>query len=233
MFRRLSLFLSALLPTAAHSAVENVDAPRFSELAQDENAIVVDVRTPQEIAQGKVPNASEIDFYDPNFAAKASRLQKDKTILLYCRSGARSSQAAQQLNSMGFANIVNLNGGITAWQRAKLPIEVPDTVAASDAPQPISQEEFETAIAANPYVLLNFNSKWCSPCRRMKPVIQELEEKHADQIKVLEIDADANEALMDQYEVTPVPTFVILNKGQEIWRKTGATPLQAFLDAIE
>ena len=81
----------------AEKFIKNVDAATFKELIEKEDGIVLDVRTPEEVANGHIPNASTINIYDEDFEAKINMMQKDKTIYVYCKSGGRSSQAAQLL----------------------------------------------------------------------------------------------------------------------------------------
>lgn len=71
---------------------------------------VLDVRTPNEWAGGKVKNAHLINIQDPEFLKKASKLDKEKPLFIYCAVGGRSSQAAQMLSKAGFKQIYNLQG---------------------------------------------------------------------------------------------------------------------------
>lgn len=100
------------------SKAEDVDASRFASLMKRDDTVVIDVRTPEEIAEGKIKGALEIDFTSPTFAKKATQLPKDKTLLLYCRSGNRSGQAAEFLQSRGYSDMAHLVGGIGAWKDA-------------------------------------------------------------------------------------------------------------------
>ena len=72
--------------------------------------IVIDVRTPDEIAQtGAIENSINIDFKASDFKEKISALDKDKEYILFCKSGNRSGQASKIMAEMGFSNINNLN----------------------------------------------------------------------------------------------------------------------------
>lgn len=103
---------------------ESVDATSFqTKLKETPDAVLVDVRTPQEVAQGKIKGASNIDFNSDDFRKKISALDKNKTYFVYCAKGGRSSQAIDLMSSMGFKNLVNLKGGFTEWKEKGLPIE--------------------------------------------------------------------------------------------------------------
>ena len=92
----------------------------FARVIKQENVVLVDVRTPEEFADGHIAGAVNIDWCDSTFARQAAtELDKSKTLALYCKAGRRSHAAAGKLYSMGYENIVELSGGIEAWQVAK------------------------------------------------------------------------------------------------------------------
>ena len=95
--------------------VEGIDVAGFDQLRLEENRVLIDVRTPKEIAEGKVSNAIEIDVKSKNFLQEIKELDKDKPYLVYCRSGKRGKKACQILISEGFSDVVNLDGGYNAW----------------------------------------------------------------------------------------------------------------------
>lgn len=87
------------------------------KLINDNDAIILDVRTEQEIANGVIPDAIHIDFYLGNqFLEQIELLDKNKNYYVYCHSGIRSAQTCKLLNSMGIVNAYNLIGGIQDWQ---------------------------------------------------------------------------------------------------------------------
>lgn len=77
--------------------------------------VVLDVRTPEEVAEGTLPGAIAIDFYSPDFAAQVAELDRDAPYLVYCRSGSRSGQATQIMADLGFTQVSELEGGILSW----------------------------------------------------------------------------------------------------------------------
>ena len=95
---------------------KNIQAEQFKAII-DENpdTVVLDVRTPGEVKQGKIPGATAIDIMHPQFLEKIEKLDKDKTYLVYCRSGSRSAQACQYMGNKGFSDLNNLSGGISRW----------------------------------------------------------------------------------------------------------------------
>lgn len=89
-----------------------------ADMKASKNAIILDVRTPGEVAEGVIAGAIVIDFYDPQFAQKVAQLDKNKEVYIYCRSGARSGSAMNVLKKAGFKSVTNLSGGIMAWLRS-------------------------------------------------------------------------------------------------------------------
>lgn len=96
---------------------KNVDVVTFDEMASGEDVVILDVRTPEEIAQGKIPNALEMDVKSDDFSKKIAELSKDKTYLVYCRSGRRSKKACGIMKEHGMNELVNLEGGFLAWSK--------------------------------------------------------------------------------------------------------------------
>ena len=77
---------------------------------------IIDVRTPQEFQEFRIPDSENVDFYDPqNFIKKINLLDKEASYFLYCKSGVRSYNSCSIMKDMGFKNVYNLVGGITEW----------------------------------------------------------------------------------------------------------------------
>jgi len=87
--------------------------------------LVLDVRTPDEVARGTLPGAVVLDFYDPSFKTRLGALDRSKTILVYCHSGGRSAAAVTMMREMGFGDVRHLGGGIVEWVRERLPLITP------------------------------------------------------------------------------------------------------------
>ncbi len=83
---------------------------------------LIDVRTPKEFAEGYLKGAKLINFFDKDFLDQMSKLDKDKELYIYCRSGNRSGQATKKLKTMGFTKIYDLKDGIKSWKRDNLEI---------------------------------------------------------------------------------------------------------------
>ncbi len=74
------------------------------------DAVVLDVRTPGEFADGHLAGVENVDFMNPSFRDRADDLDRDATYYLYCRSGTRSGKAAELMQEMGFTDVTNVGG---------------------------------------------------------------------------------------------------------------------------
>jgi rhodanese-related sulfurtransferase len=108
---------------------KNVDIHVFSDLlaehADNENSQIIDVRTLPEFHAGHIADAHLIDFYGKDFVQKLKQLDKNKTYLLYCRSGNRSGKTLKVMKKLGFKSAYNMQGGMKAWIRANYPVSAP------------------------------------------------------------------------------------------------------------
>jgi len=96
---------------------ENLDNAQFSNMIKKPGTVLLDVRTPKEVAEGHIPGAVFIDVNSPEFESEIEKLDKQKTYLVYCRSGARSAKACRIMATRGFKiPLYNLAMGITAWK---------------------------------------------------------------------------------------------------------------------
>ena len=86
------------------------------QLLSEENAFILDVRTPEEFEISRIPNSINIDFYNPqNFMYEIEKLDKDISCYVYCRTGVRSANSCQLMSELGFKKVYNLIGGIVEW----------------------------------------------------------------------------------------------------------------------
>lgn len=105
--------------------VQNMDPSAAAKLIATNKALqVLDVRTPEEVAGGVIAGAKALNWFDGDFAERVQgMLDKSKPVLVYCKAGGRSSQAANVLIGKGYKNVYNLTGGITRWTSEGHPTE--------------------------------------------------------------------------------------------------------------
>jgi rhodanese-related sulfurtransferase len=103
---------------ASSSNIEpkTINQEEFNKLVKDSNTVIIDVRSPGEISEGYIPGATLFfDYNDANFESNIEKLDKSKGYVVYCRSGGRSSKAAEILSEKGIKKVYNLDGGISNW----------------------------------------------------------------------------------------------------------------------
>lgn len=102
--------------------IASVAAPEFEKEIKTDSVQLLDVRTPQEYAEGHIDGAININVQSDDFRQLAeNELSKDFTIFVYCRSGRRSLKAADILTELGY-KVVNLKGGILEWEEDGFPV---------------------------------------------------------------------------------------------------------------
>jgi phage shock protein E len=123
---------SASSPDAVPASVAPAAAAGIQLVQPDEAAatissppddlVILDVRTPEEFADGHIDGAVMIDFYRDDFATELAKLDPDVPYVLYCRSGNRSGQTTALMTELGFSAVDDVDGGVIAWQGAGLPL---------------------------------------------------------------------------------------------------------------
>jgi rhodanese-related sulfurtransferase len=102
---------------------KNADVAEFDKLRADKKNVVLDVRTKKEFDAGHIPGAVNLDVNAPDFGEKVAKLDKSKTYLVHCAAGRRSVKACETMGKLDFPKLVNLEGGLTAWEKAGKPVE--------------------------------------------------------------------------------------------------------------
>jgi rhodanese-related sulfurtransferase len=125
--RFFTLLLTTIFTSLSAWALEPVKPAEVEAwLAKHPGARIVDVRTPEEFATGHLKGAQLIDWKADDFEARVkAALDPAKPVLLICRSGRRSTEAAKLMEKLGFTTLAELHGGMLAWVKAGLPIEAP------------------------------------------------------------------------------------------------------------
>lgn len=112
---------------APKEGITDISAQEAAEMIRQNSSskdfIILDVRTPGEFASGHLKKSVNLDFHSTSFSHSLDSLNKDKTYLVYCRSGNRSSHASSMMKQKNFTRIYNLKGGIMMWSHQGLPLE--------------------------------------------------------------------------------------------------------------
>lgn len=92
---------------------------------------------------------------------------------------------------------------------------------------------FKKILSDNKPVLLDFYADWCGPCKMMAPVLTQLKEKMGDRLRILKIDVDKNQSLAAQFQVRGVPTLVLIQHQNVVWKQSGVMDVNTLQQTIE
>lgn len=92
---------------------------------------------------------------------------------------------------------------------------------------------FDSAIASEIPVLVDFFAEWCGPCKTLAPILKEVKKELGETVRIIKIDVDKNQPLANKYQVRGVPTMLLFKNGKQLWRKSGALPKYDIIEAIK
>lgn len=125
----MKVFILSLMTLLAASCLKQktegflvVNSTVFEQKISEKEVQLVDARTPEEFQEKHIANAINANILADDFEQRVGPLDKNKPVLVYCKSGVRSSNAAAKLKAMGFTNIIDLDGGITQWVAEGKPV---------------------------------------------------------------------------------------------------------------
>lgn len=96
----------------------------------------------------------------------------------------------------------------------------------------VSESNFvKEALEADKKVVIDFYATWCGPCKKISPILEEIAGEH-DDIKLIKVDVDKNEVLAQKFNITAMPTLVVLENGEEVGRNVGLVSKQKILEII-
>jgi thioredoxin len=212
---------------------QKLEANEFEkQLLETKNAIILDVRTPEEYANGFISNAVNIDWNGNDFVTKVKELDKNKPLFVYCLSGGRSASAANKLAELGFNNIYELKGGINAWRNAEKPLTTTNKQITPKSEE-LSLEQYNQTIKNNKLVLVDFYAPWCGPCKIMAPYLQEIANENKDKLTFIKINSDKNQTIVSNQQVEELPTLLFYKNGKKVHTQIGLISKEDLLKLIK
>ena len=124
------ILITAVVPcvsqTITETPIKDVDVDTVRDLIEeDETVIVLDVRTPEEYAMGHIEGTLNINIAEADFSERVSKLDRDKTYIIHCSANVKNGRSAKSIkimSSLGFDKLLNMAGGINAWEQSAHPL---------------------------------------------------------------------------------------------------------------
>ncbi len=233
MYKNIIVIFCLLVITGCGKAQNNKEehslpANEFSQkLKQTQDAQLVDVRTPGEFQNGHLQNAMNIDWKSDDFSEKATVLDKEKPVFVYCMSGPRSSAASKKLTEMGFKKVYEMQGGMMKWRSENLP-EIKALTSKG-----FSVSEYNHLLKSDMPVLVDFYAEWCAPCKKMEPYLKKMTEEMPEKVKIIRINADENTELCKTLNVSALPVLKLYKNEKIVWENLGFVDEQQVRTKIE
>ena len=116
------IYFIIIISLSLHSQneIKSIDFDEYSSLSKSKDFLIVDVRTPEEHKISRINNSININFYDEKFINRFKKIDYDKHVLIYCRSGRRSLEAVKILTDEGFSKLYDLRGGILSLDKLNI-----------------------------------------------------------------------------------------------------------------
>lgn len=93
--------------------------------------------------------------------------------------------------------------------------------------------KFNELIQSETPVLVDFFAEWCGPCKMLAPILEEVKQELGEDVKIIKIDVDKNQALASTFQVRGVPTLMIYKNGQQKWRQSGVLSKNDLVSLIQ
>lgn len=200
----------------------------FEQSIQKENAQLLDVRTAGEYQAGHISHTLQADWHNPiQFKDRVQHIDKEKPVYVYCASGPRSNAAAKWMRVNGYTNVYELKGGFTRWKSDHKPI--------AEAEKGVTQltiDDYQAMIKTSPIILVDFGAEWHPSCKKMEPLLLQLQKDLPGKFKLIKIDAGIHTGLLKQMSAENLPTFIVYNNGKEAWRGQGIIEIEKLKTVI-
>ncbi len=225
MKKHIILFLFIILGlTSCKKETENnntIEYPLLSPtefvtaIQNEKEAVIIDVRTPEDFAKGHLENAQNINWNNDDFEQKIASYKKDTPLFMYCMSGGRSASATEKLRSLGYTKVYELDGGILKWRSEGL-----EEIKGNHI-QGLTLAQFQELLVGDKLVLVDFYADWCVPCQKLKPHLDAISDEMSDKVTVIRINTDDNQELAEALNIDGIPVLQVYKYKQLKWTNVG------------
>lgn len=224
VLKSISVIVLLLFAACQPGTSQQLDVDKFeTKLSQSPNAQVIDVRTPDEFSGGHLVNAQNINVDGGSFKQDIAKLDKNKPVFVYCLAGGRSANAAAILKAEGFKEVYDMKGGFRAWSGAGKPVDTGMGIVAPAAAKTggMTKKDLEKKLEGKRFTIVDFNAKWCGPCKKISPVLDKIQTEMGDKVQIIKIDTDENPTVSDEFNIESLPTLLFFNGTKQIGQTLG------------
>ena len=93
--------------------------------------------------------------------------------------------------------------------------------------------KFQEIIKGEIPVLVDFHAEWCSPCKTMNPILKSIKKHFGDKLKIIKINVDNNQQVANKFQVKGIPTFILFQNSEILWKKSGVINENSFVEIIK
>nr|WP_315245904.1 thioredoxin domain-containing protein [uncultured Flavobacterium sp.] len=198
----------------------------YSKIQNEKNPQIIDARGPEEFALNHINGAVNFNLESKDYAQQIAKLDKTRPVFTYSIGAGRSVWLADDLLKKGFKEAYSLEGGIANWIGNGKPFYV-------NSKSKLTLDEYNKIIADNNTVLVDIGSKYCAPCKKVKPVLETIKAEYGEKVKIVEIELEESpQVIADLKTVKVFPTLILYQNGQIIFKKEGFSDLKKDVDVI-
>ncbi len=214
------LSLITFLAVSFTAFAQQITVHEFADALQKagKDAQVIDVRTKEEFAVNRLPNAINVDLKDKEAVKQLlAKLDKNKPTFTYSIQSGRGIVFAKQLKELGFTQVYGLPGGIVNYVGSGYKIETLKT----DKKFIVDSKNFHDLINSDKVVLVDFSSRHCGGCVKFAPTLNEIEKAYLGRASIIRVELDDNVELIKEQQIHSMPTIAIYKNGEMKWKKEG------------
>ncbi|MFH6958992.1 thioredoxin domain-containing protein [Flavobacterium aquidurense] len=196
----------------------------YSKIQSEKNPQIIDARGAEEFALNHINGAVNFNLESKDYAAQAAKLDKSKPVFTYSIGAGRSVWLADDLLKKGFKEAYSLEGGIANWIGNGKPFY-------ANSKSKLTLAEYKKIIAENKDVLVDIGSKYCAPCKKVKPILETIKAQYGNNLKIVEIELeDSPQVIADLKTVKVFPTLILYKDGKIVFKKEGLGDLKNDVD---
>ncbi|PTT04012.1 sulfurtransferase [Flavobacterium sp. HMWF030] len=196
----------------------------YSKIKSEKNPQIIDARGPEEFVLNHINGAVNFNLESKDYDQQIAKLDKTKPVFTYSIGAGRSVWLADDLLKKGFKEAYSLEGGIANWIGNGKPFY-------ANSKSKLTLTEYKKIISENKDVLVDIGSKYCAPCKKVKPILETIKAQYGEHLKIVEIELeDSPQVIADLKTVKVFPTLILYKDGKIVFKKEGLTDLKNDVD---